>query len=89
MENLLILLKILERDDTIYNHSIYLSHYIPIVRQISELATTLLFTKDGECNWDNIEYLKTKKYKVNPIESMTFGWLIGGIYTKKGVITYG
>lgn len=88
MDQLLRLLKFLENDNSIV-YVRYLSHNVPIVREISTLACNLLITDDGDCNWKNIEHLKKRGYNVNPIESHAFGWLIGGIFTRKGVITYG
>lgn len=88
MDSLVKLIRNLEYDNTII-YSRYLSHNIPCVKNISHLACNLLITDEGDCNWKNIEYLKKKGYNVNPIESESFGWLIGGIFTSKGVITYG
>lgn len=88
MENLIRLIRRLERDNSI-NTVRYLSHNIQLVRDIATLACNLLITDAGDCNWPNIEYLKSRGYRVNPIESHAFGWLVGGIFTDKGVITYG
>lgn len=88
MENLIRFIRRLERDNSIVEAR-YLSHNIQLVRDIAQLACNLLITDEGDCNWKNIEYLQKMGYKVNPIESYAFGWLIGGIFTDKGIITYG
>jgi hypothetical protein len=56
---------------------------------IGEVASRLLIDKDGRCNWENINTLKEKGFSAVPLEKDRFGWLIGGIVTKKGIITYG
>jgi hypothetical protein len=53
------------------------------------LADDVLITAKGECNWDNIEILKDAGYDVFPLERDRFGWLVAGIQTSKGIVTYG
>ena len=57
----------------------------------SSLADDAFVTSDGQVNWDNItEFCKiNKSCEVYPIEQDKFGWLIGGIKTLKGTITFG
>ena len=88
MEQLFELIYQLEADDKI-EHSEFLSLEIPLVKQISDDASFLLITDDGLCDWANIYYLEDRGIYVFPVESDGFGWLIGGIPTSKGVITYG
>jgi hypothetical protein len=52
-------------------------------------ASNVLIDDEGKCNWENIKILETIGFYVIPIEKDSFGWLVGGIVTKKGIITYG
>ncbi len=88
METLLKLLKALEDAEEIEDTE-FLSFTIPIVSEISRYAEQLLITKTGNCDWERIEELATHGYHAFPVERDSFGWLIGGIQTLKGVITYG
>lgn len=56
---------------------------------IEALASHLLINECGECNWMNIDVLEENGFSVIPIEKDSVGWLIGGIVTTKGIITYG
>lgn len=82
------LIYLLEQDDTI-RRSEYLSHEIEIVNQIACMADDLLIMANGHCNWDMIDSLEDKHIYVFPVEKDRFGWVIGGIPTTKGIITYG
>ena len=88
MERLLELIAEIESDNSI-PESVFLSDEHPCVYEIKTIANTLLITDDGECNWELIEILIDKSIDVFPVELDSFGWLIGGIRTKKGIITYG
>jgi hypothetical protein len=61
--------------------------HIPIVNEIVNLADELLII-NGQCNWKNISILENNNFDVFPIEVDSFGWLVAGIYTNKGVIIY-
>lgn len=88
METLLKLLPNVATDTTIETREfLRLDH--PVIAEISALAEWLLITHDGECNWNHIEKLALCGYTVFPVERDSFGWVIGGISTEKGVITYG
>ncbi len=89
MEKLVKLLNALEDDDTIDGTHEFLSLDIPIVAEISQLAEELLITEGGKCHWDNIADLMVYGYQAFAVEKDGFGWLVGGISTQKGVITYG
>jgi len=56
---------------------------------IEAAACSVLIDEDGQCRWDCIHVLETAGFSVIPIEKDSFGWLIGGIVTTKGIITYG
>lgn len=58
-------------------------------KEVEEAACCLLIDSDGNCNWSNISVLKTAGFNVIPVERDRFGWLVGGIITKNGIITYG
>jgi len=88
IKNLLTLLVKLERDDSIIS-SDYLENSISIVNEIVNLADTLLITNEGQCNWKNMSILENHNFTVFPIEVDSFGWLVAGIQTNKGVIIYG
>ena len=85
METLQTLLKTLEESKDVPFQD-FLPPEIPIVKRIGDLAETLFITKNGTCHWDNIHNLG---YKVFALEKDRFGWLIGALETKKGIITYG
>lgn len=57
--------------------------------KIQSLACKCLIDNDGKCDWVNINELKSNKFDVFPLEKDSFGWLIGGIKTNKGIISYG
>lgn len=88
MDNFINLLKKLEADNDIKVADI-LDYDVPNVSVISIMAESLLINESGHCNWENIEIMKKEGYYVFPLERDSFGWLIGGISTNKGVIAYG
>lgn len=89
MEHLINLLKALESDETLIPVDECITEHHLLVEKISGLAEDLLITSNGFCNWGNIETLKNKGYSVFPLERDSFGWLVGGISTSKGIIAYG
>ena len=88
MERLIELVREIECDSRI-QYSEYVSPVLPAVMEIECLAEEVLITEKGACNWPNIRILQTHKIFVFPIERDSFGWLVGGISTTKGIITYG
>jgi hypothetical protein len=58
----------------------------PTVSTIRSLADNVFITKDGVVNWNAIQ---ESGYCVFPIERDRFGWLLGGIETTKGIISFG
>lgn len=89
MEGLLELLKALESATEIDGTHEFLSLDIPIVAEISRRAEELLITSDGNCDWGNMATVYDHGFRVFPVERDSFGWVLGGISTTKGVITYG
>jgi hypothetical protein len=88
MERLIELISLVE-DDTSISVTDYLSTENPIVKEISIIANNLLITDGGACHWENIDFLNEQSIHVFAIEEDRFGWIIGGVQTKKGTITYG
>jgi hypothetical protein len=88
MERLLDVISQLERDDSILESGFLLIDH-PLICEIKSIADLLLITPEGGCNWNNIEILIDKSIDVFPVELDRYGWIVGGIHTKKGIITYG
>ncbi len=89
MDKFLTLLEQLESDKTIPDSDKYIDSDISIVTNISICAEDVLITSDGRCNWERIRILQSMGYSIFPVEFDGFGWITGGIRTKKGIITYG
>ena len=89
METLIELLHKVDEDETIQCQGLYFDPEIPIIDEISNLAERFLITKGGHCHWSNIHFLEDMGFQAFPLERDSFGWLCGGIQTKKGVIAYG
>lgn len=75
--------------DVLLNESNLIIDSREIVNTLEMLAITLLINDNGSCNWENIRHLENVGYSVFPIEKDSFGWLIGGIQTSRGIISYG
>jgi len=88
IQQLLLLLNNVEKDNSIKVNN-YLDSSIPIVNEIVNLADNILITNNGQCNWKNISILENHNFNIFPIEVDSFGWLVAGIQTSKGVIIYG
>jgi hypothetical protein len=56
---------------------------------VSPLATDALVTGDGRCNWSAISEVKNNGFDVFPLERDSFGWLVGGIKTRRGIVAFG
>jgi hypothetical protein len=63
------------------------SYGMSLVKYASIIATELFITEEGKLNGENLNSFT--QFEIYPIEHDTFGWLLGGIKTKKGVITFG
>lgn len=61
----------------------------PDVKQAISLATCFLVSTDGSCDYANMRVVEQAGYNIYPGEQDSFGWLIGCIRTRKGVISYG
>ena len=60
---------------------------IPLLRS---LLDELLITKEGNVDWDAKYILELENdIFIYPVERDGFGWLIGGLITDKGVVTFG
>lgn len=87
MEGFIIILKMIE--DTVDEESEYLPGDNEFVLLARGVADDLLIAKNGHPNWDSIEELRNLGYDVFAIERDSFGWLIGGVQTSKGILTFG
>lgn len=91
LQKLLNMLKGIE-NDTI-PHRVEVDEYdkglYVICEQVEDLAGELLIGESGRCNWVSINYLRDNGYRVYPVDRDSFGWLVGGIKTKKGLVTFG
>jgi len=67
----------------------YLSEPAELISEISDLACQLFITQSGACNGDAIAEVGNYGISIFPLEQDRFGWLMGGIETKKGIIAYG
>ena len=87
---LLTLLKSIEDKDNIkdYGDDIILSDDRDVTDAIFA-AETVLITTMGIVNWGAVNILAQHGYGVFPMERDSFGWLIGGISTKKGILVFG
>jgi heterodisulfide reductase subunit A-like polyferredoxin len=56
---------------------------------VVSLADQVLITGDGRCNWSAISEVKNNGFNVLPLERDSFGWLVGGIKTRRGVVAFG
>lgn len=89
MATLIKLIKELEESCVKVDADGYLDSNNQLVKDVSYLANDLLITSNGKLNIDNMEILDIAGYRTFPVERDSFGWLIGGIQTSIGVITYG
>jgi hypothetical protein len=89
MASLIKLIKELEESHVNVNADGYLDSNHQLVKKISYLADELLITSNGKLHIDNMEILDTAGYRTFPVEGDSFGWLIGGVQTSIGIITYG
>ncbi len=57
-----------------------------------ELAANMVFIdKGGGADWTAILKVQDAlpSVKIAPLESDSFGWLVGGIFTEKGIVSFG
>ena len=88
MDQLIELLRQIDADSSLPDDpDAVISH--PITIEVEALATEVLICGDGRGNEETMNELRRLGWGVFPVERDGFGWLIGGIQTKKGVITYG
>ena len=89
MEQLVTLIQELEASDV--EPRLYLQNEDhPNVRTIALALQTLCITEGGNINLDVCDQLrKTYGYELYPVERDRWGWLLGGLDTKKGTITFG
>jgi hypothetical protein len=61
----------------------------PAALDASNIAENVLITTTGNTDWISVNLLCKAGYQVFPVEKDGFGWLIGGINTSVGILTYG
>lgn len=92
LERLIAMLNILEMDDnmkTDWERTLQNDDH-ENVSEIGILADDYLITEDGNPNGSNIEFVRSfGEFDVFPVERDSFGWLLGGIQTSKGLIIFG
>jgi hypothetical protein len=90
LDILLTLLKKIDDNKNIkdYGDNVILSDN-PDVTDAINLAEDILITGMGGVNWRAVDILSQHGYGVFPMEQDTFGWLIGGISTNKGILMFG
>jgi hypothetical protein len=90
LDILLSLLKQIDENNDIkdYGDNVILSDN-PIVTEAIHIAEDLLITGMGLVNWAAVDVLSYNGYSVFPMERDSFGWLIGGISTNKGILVFG
>jgi hypothetical protein len=90
LDRLLELLKLIEKNDAIrdYKDDIIPAQHSDVIEAIN-LADALLISKHGDIDWYSVDVLRAEGYAVFPLEKDRFGWLIGGIATQKGTISFG
>lgn len=76
-------------EDTVDDDYEYLPADNEFVLLAKRVADDLLIEANSQPNWYNIEELRYSGYDVFAIEQDRFGWLIGGIQTSKGILTFG
>jgi hypothetical protein len=67
----------------------YLHEPKDIITSIVDIALVLFIHEDGNVNYDNICEVSKHGISIFPLERDRFGWLVGGIETKKGIIAFG
>lgn len=63
-----------------------------LYEDIGVIADSVLITPEGQAHYTNHNVLSTLtagKYTVKCLEKDSFGWLVGGIVTPKGIVLYG
>lgn len=89
MDNLVALIKQVEDSDIPQRQ--YLSNKDhPLVSQIAVLLEDIFITAGGHMNFDAKDrFMIDYGYELYPVEQDRWGWIIGGLITCKGTITFG
>ena len=62
----------------------------PNIQIIKILLETVFITTRGNINLDARDELReVHGYELHPVEQDSWGWILGGLRTKKGIITFG
>jgi hypothetical protein len=90
LDRLIELLRLIENNPDIkdYEDGLIPSNH-PDVAEAGNIADAILITIKGGIDWDAVDLINDHGYSVFPLERDRFGWLLGGIATKKGIISFG
>ena len=62
----------------------------PNVQPIAIMLEAIFITTKGNINLDARDDLRQYYgYELHPVEHDSWGWIVGGLHTKKGIITFG
>lgn len=89
MEALVALIKELESSDL--EERPYLANTDhPNVAKIALLLEDIFITTGGHMNYDlKDKFMSAYGYELYPVEHDRWGWILGGLQTSKGTITFG
>jgi hypothetical protein len=89
MEQLVALIEDLEASDLAPRQYLEYDDH-PTVQPIAIMLQAIFITNGGNINLDARDDLrKYYGYELHPVEHDAWGWLLGGLHTKKGIITFG
>ena len=87
VRDLVAVLNEIEQNDDVRGVDASMDHQAVV--RARALADDLLISASGDCAWDAISAIRQCGFPVFPVEKDRFGWVIGGIGTRKGVVTFG
>jgi hypothetical protein len=62
----------------------------PIVSKIANMLEEIFITAGGHLNYDlKDKFMDMYGYELYPVEQDRWGWVLGGLQTSKGTITFG
>lgn len=88
IEELINTLRAIEENPSIEVYDECIPEHFDSVRTASDLAAVCLVV-DGRRDWNAELRLQAEGFRVVCVERDSFGWLVGGIETSKGLILYG
>jgi hypothetical protein len=62
----------------------------PNVSTVARMLEDIFITAGGHMNYDLKDvFMETYGYELYPVEKDRWGWILGGLQTSKGTITFG